>query len=908
MSASSLFRRALEAGSRTDRHSKPRRPRLAIQELENRSLMAASLTASLDVSDGILRVEGSEDSDLIRVVQTEGSIAVDGITISVTDADGNVSDLDSVDSGLVGSVQVEALSGDDTIVLDDAGRGGFPAVPVRMFGGEGNDTLAGGQGDDQLTGGDAAGHSLAFTLDRDLGLCSTGDENLNWGGLDEKWLAGNDGWYFITPDGALTKWDGNEAATGELVANLQPIHYEQLGKLIDAAQETDNDFITGGDGSDSLFGGNDSDQLFGEAGNDFLYGAHGTDGSEEGADTNDALDGGDGYDYLYGGNGNDTLGGGSGSDWLRGQLGDDLVFGGTDINGVEAGDANDTLWGGKGNDTIYGGYGHDSLIGEDGSDFLDGQWGNDFIYGATDVNGVEAGEMNDTLWGGNGNDTLYGGYGDDLVVGENGNDELHGQWGNDVVVGSNWNKATAQPVTTEGGTDNRDVLFGENGNDRLYGGDGDDQLNGGWDNDLLYGDGGNDKIWGASSTSPAERVGSTNNDTMYGGNGNDTLRGGVGEDWLYGEDQDDGLYGEDGNDRLSGGNGNDSLDGGIGQDVVGGGNGNDTLHGGAGEDHLIAIDAVAADRLFADAGRDTLWVDEVSAGLGTTASVTDTMYNVDATSDRVQRVRAFANGADRTLDGDAIADPDATVDPFGNSIAAEYRDFRTNPLFADAGPRRTDVVQQNRGDCWIMATVAGTADRSPWNVRSMVADAGDGTYLVRLGANFYRVDADLPTGGAWGTSPRNAGLGAQNSLWVAVVEKAYAHFRTNGANHSYRSLDNGDSQDAARAFNLGSVGQQAYGTLPNTAGGISTFGTAAALGNQIRTQWNAGRIVTVCTDGVLPAGSPLVANHCWAVTGFTTDIAGNVSSINLRNPWGSDLTVSVANMFAAGVWVTWGTP
>jgi Ca2+-binding RTX toxin-like protein len=586
MLSSSLFRRVLETGSLADRRAKTRRPRLAIQELENRSLLAASLMASLDVADGILRVEGTEDSDLIRVVQTDGSIAVEGITISVTDADGNVSDVDFVDSSLIGSVQVEALSGDDTVVLDDAGRGDFPPVPAHMFGGDGNDTIVGGQAGDQLTGGGTAGHGLAFTLDRDLGLYSTGEENLNWGGLDEKWLAGNDGWYFITPDGALTRWDGSEAATGELIANLQPIHYEQLGKLVDAAQETDNDVLTGGDGGDSLFGGDDSDQLFGEAGNDFLYGAHGTDGYEEGANTNDALDGGVGYDYLYGGLGNDTLGGGSGSDWLRGQLGNDLMFGGTDINGVETGDANDTLWGGKGNDTVYGGYGHDSIIGEDGSDVLDGQWGNDFIYGATDINGVETGEMNDTLWGGNGNDTLYGGYGDDRLVGENGYDELHGQWGNDLVVGSNWNKATSRPVTTEGGTDNRDVLYGENGNDKLYGGDGDDQLNGGWDNDELYGDGGNDKLYGASSTGAAERAGSTNRDTLFGGAGLDQLSGGDDNDLLYGEGDADTLSGGIGNDSLYGGSGNDSLDGQDNDDTLDGQSDNDTLIGNTGIDRI----------------------------------------------------------------------------------------------------------------------------------------------------------------------------------------------------------------------------------------------------------------------------------------------------------------------------------
>src|SRR5262249_51875559 len=236
-----------------------------------------------------------------------------------------------------------------------------------------------------------------------------------------------------------------------------------------------------------------------------------------------------------------------------------------------------------------------------------------------------------------------------------------------------------------------------------------------------------------------------------------------------------------------------------------------------------------------------------------------------------------------------------------NPTLATDRHSGDTPLFADAGPTLPDIHQQDRADCWIMATAAGLADRAPWDIRSMVADAGDGTYLVRLGDNYYRMDADLPTWFEGSTSPRNADLGAQNSLWIAIIEKAYAFFRTNGADYSYRSLDNGDPQTTARAFNLGSVGQDIYGMI-----GTTNYSTAAAMGNQIRAQWDAGRVVTVCTDGDIPAGSPLVANHCWAVTGYTTDQWGTVDSINLRNPWGLSLTVTVTQMFDAGVWVTWG--
>jgi hypothetical protein len=292
--------------------------------------------------------------------------------------------------------------------------------------------------------------------------------------------------------------------------------------------------------------------------------------------------------------------------------------------------------------------------------------------------------------------------------------------------------------------------------------------------------------------------------------------------------------------------------------------------------------------------------------------VGDAVFGEEANWDRVNRVRTFANMADRSLDGDAIADPAATLDPQGNPIAANYRNFRTNPLFAAAGPTVRDVVQQNRADCWLMAPLGAIAQQNPHMIRHLVADAGDGTYLVRLGDNFYRVDADLPTWGAANPTPRNAGLGQQNSLWVAVVEKAYAHFLTAGADHSYRSLDNDNAAGAARAFGLRDVGEVAYGPIHtrDAAGNLvwnGSFQTAAALANRIRDQWLAGRNAVICTDAVVPAGSPLIAGHCWVVTGYITNGAGDVDSILLYNPWGMTQVVTLQQMFDAGGWLTWGT-
>lgn len=75
----------------------------------------------------------------------------------------------------------------------------------------------------------------AYELDQslDLHLDPTG-EWLNWGGRNEKWVMGKDGWYFISPEGELSKWDGSSTATGTLVASLDASFYQDLNKLVDA--------------------------------------------------------------------------------------------------------------------------------------------------------------------------------------------------------------------------------------------------------------------------------------------------------------------------------------------------------------------------------------------------------------------------------------------------------------------------------------------------------------------------------------------------------------------------------------------------------------------------------------------------------------------------------------------------
>ncbi len=66
----------------------------------------------------------------------------------------------------------------------------------------------------------------AYDLDNRLELQATSNMFENWGGLGEKWMHGEGGWYFITPDGSLIKWDGQPGANGDLIANVDASFYD----------------------------------------------------------------------------------------------------------------------------------------------------------------------------------------------------------------------------------------------------------------------------------------------------------------------------------------------------------------------------------------------------------------------------------------------------------------------------------------------------------------------------------------------------------------------------------------------------------------------------------------------------------------------------------------------------------
>ncbi|MCA9190850.1 MAG: hypothetical protein KDB03_03770 [Planctomycetales bacterium] len=611
-----------------------------------------------------------------------------------------------------------------------------------------------------------------------------------------------------------------------------------------------DDSVAAGPGEDTVYGGPGYDTLCGEDGRDFLYGQ----------DDADMIFGGEGDDSISGGNSYDTLFGEGGWDKIWGDEGGDALYGGP---------GDDRLWGGDGIDNLEGGDGNDILRGDADEDWLYGDAGNDWLYGGADMDHLYGSVGNDRLFGEDGDDELFAG-GLIFALGQQDNDFLQGGEGADLlddsfgtntldysegVVGVNVNLSTAQ-VT--GGNASGDVLHGNFRN--VYGTQGNDRIIGDAGNNYLWGLGGNDQLNGLSGT-----------DYVYGGDGDDTLLGGDGNDFLWGEA------------------GRDQLNGQAGLDVI---------RGGYGDDTLVAIDGVQGDNLDGESGADVYWVDGITSFFGPRDQVAVTSGDV------VRSVLNFTNAADKSLNGDRIADP-STFEP-STMITRPYRSFMGNPLFSDLGPRLEDIDQNGLGDCYALSGLGAVVRQSPDAIRSRIVDFNDGTFGVKLGNNYYRIDDDLPVIGTGSRTPVYAGLGLQGSLWVALFEKAFAYYRT-GAN-SYASLEGGWSNE----FKL------ALGATDHSFLDYNQYTSKVTLGNELVQRFRNGECVTFDFTGTILWGNvPLIRNHSYVVSNVTVSASGKPMKVTLYNPWGSDgagndgsddgfVTLDANDLFNQNARMAWG--
>lgn len=441
-----------------------------------------------------------------------------------------------------------------------------------------------------------------------------------------------------------------------------------------------NDYLAGGNGQDTLYGGDGNDALYGNAGLDTIYGGAGNDIIDPGTGYYETLYGGAGDDiYIINENyfmpystmienaneGNDTVITSNGSFTLANNVENLAFVGVTGGNGTGNSLAN-TIVGNTGNNTLDGGAGNDVLYGDnanttlsDGmaggtSDYLIGGAGNDVLWGQSGDDTLDGGTGNDTMRGGTGNDTYYvdstSDYAIDaanLAAGSNGG--LINTGGVDWIYASasvdmgDTNRFqyienvrlvdTAPAFTMTGsnyyttdylgivGTENSNILTGNQFDNFIIGVAGDDTMTGGGGNDVLIGGIGNDTLDGGYGEMDIALYGTSsiydtisNTGDIYGynllatltnhnGDGikanlnwydyrfdttNSTIKAysvigssnvNSGTDVVYNVDAiigtnfNDTIVGHDGNNYIEGGRGNDTLVGAGGFDVLGlGGN------------------------------------------------------------------------------------------------------------------------------------------------------------------------------------------------------------------------------------------------------------------------------------------------------------------------------------------------
>lgn len=102
--------------------TRTRTRRLKLDTLENRLAPASQLTATLDLTDHVLRIEGTDQTDNIQVRHANGRVSIDGINIRVVDID-LIGDFESVTDADVAAVDVKALDGDDLVRVEDLADG-----------------------------------------------------------------------------------------------------------------------------------------------------------------------------------------------------------------------------------------------------------------------------------------------------------------------------------------------------------------------------------------------------------------------------------------------------------------------------------------------------------------------------------------------------------------------------------------------------------------------------------------------------------------------------------------------------------------------------------------------------------------------------------------------------------------
>ena len=203
--------------------------------------------------------------------------------------------------------------------------------------------------------------------------------------------------------------------------------------------------------------------------------------------------------------------------------------------------------------------------------------------------------------------------------------------------------------------------------------------------------------------------------------------------------------------------------------------------------------------------------------------------------------------------------------------------WATGTLFPHA-PVYSDVHQGNLGDCYLLSSLAETAQVDPSAITSMFINNGDGTYTVRFyhngQADYVTVNTALPVDSRGNYVFDNMGTSFHTStvLWVALAEKAYAELNEQGwvqtdpteaGRNSYSALDGGNMFQA----------------LTEITGMNGAYSLVS--GNAFVQAYNAGSLITFGTVDQ-PVDPGVIGGHAYAVVSYNKA----TQQVTLFNPWG----------------------
>jgi hypothetical protein len=309
---------------------------------------------------------------------------------------------------------------------------------------------------------------------------------------------------------------------------------------------------------------------------------------------------------------------------------------------------------------------------------------------------------------------------------------------------------------------------------------------------------------------------------------------------------------------IYGGSGTDLITGNNAGDTFFGGTGLNTIKGGTGADTFIML-GTKGDTLTGAGGADSYWLD-----YSKTEVVTDLTKSL-VYAGHYHQVTSYVNGS-------SLADPTTTESDIVN------KSYSSDPLFGANGPSENDINQGYLGDCYYLSALSAVAKVDPDIIKQSIVSLGDGTFVAQMHNTrgqtvFVHMNADLPTWNTGGVAYE--GLGSGNSLWAALMEKAFTYVRS-GANAtapSYSTIDNGGWM--SESFNALGLANSDY--FPSSS---------TQLVSQLEKLLNAGEAVTIAISN--PAnGAPLIGDHAYTVDHINVDSNGNVTIV-LRNPWGVD--------------------